>query len=70
MLYKPGLDLLIEDWLSRHSNTENKDAEVVGIKLRIGTISSTTDIPTCMSIQDIQKVVHNKGIYKNSKTTK
>ena len=38
IIYKPGLDLFIADWLSTKNNTENKEAEIPGIQLNIATI--------------------------------
>ena len=57
--YKSGPDLNIADWLSRQNHTENKDEEIESMKL---SIFSTTDIPTCMSIQNIHEAtqLHEK----------
>ena len=38
---------------------ENKDEEITGMKLSIDTVSTTTDIPTCMSVNNIQEVTQN-----------
>ena len=42
--YKPGPDLYIVDWLSFHSHTENWDQEIVGMGIRIETISTAGNI--------------------------
>ena len=31
IIHKPGLDLFIEDWLSRQDHKENEDAKIPGI---------------------------------------
>ena len=35
---------------------ENRGEEVAGLQLSINTIDATTDIPTCMMIQEIQEM--------------
>ena len=59
MLYKPDLDQFIADWLSRQNHTENNNKEIAGMKLSIDTNNTTTDIPTCISIKDIQEPTQN-----------
>ena len=54
-IYKPGLDLFIADWLSRHNHKENKDAEIPGMQLNIDAIETMTDIPDCMTMQQLQQ---------------
>ena len=47
IIYKPGPDLFIADWLSTQKNIENKDAEIPGMQLNINTIQTATNIPEC-----------------------
>ena len=54
ILYKPGLDLYIADWLSYHNPTENRDQEIAGVSISILRISTAVDIPVCISIEDIR----------------
>ena len=52
--YTKDPDLHIADWLLRQNSAENKDEEISGMKLSTDAITITTDIPKCMSIQNIQ----------------
>ena len=38
ILYKPGPQLFIADWLSRHNHKTNRDEEIPGISVTINTI--------------------------------
>ena len=55
ILYKPGPYLFITDWLSRHNHTENKDAEIPGMDVKVDAIQTMTNIPECMSKQQSQQ---------------
>ena len=57
MIYKPGSDLFIAEWLSRQNHKENRDDEILDLKVNINTIHMTTDIPDCMTTQEIQQTV-------------
>ena len=50
-----GPELFIADWLSRHNHTENKDAEIHGMDIKVDAIQTTTNIPECMSMWQIHK---------------
>ena len=64
IIYKPGLDLFIADWLSRQNHKESKDAEIPDMQLNIDAIQ-TTNIPDCMTIHDYNRQ-HCKPITYNS----
>ena len=53
ILYKPVTGLYILDWLSHHKHAENRDHKITDMNISIHTISTTVDIPICMSIVDI-----------------
>ena len=55
IIYKPGLDLFITNWLSRQIYKENKDAEIPGMELNIDATETTRNIPDCMIIQQLQQ---------------
>ena len=55
IIYKPGPDLFIADWLSREHHKENKDGEITGMQLNVDVIQTTTNIPDCMMIQQLQQ---------------
>ena len=54
ILYKPGVDLYIVDWLSCHGYTENRDKAIAGINIGIHTISMAVDVSIWNSIEDIR----------------
>ena len=55
ILYKPGPDVFIVDWLLRHNHTGNKDTVIPGMTLNIDTVNMMTDNPACMSVNEIQE---------------
>ena len=55
VIYKPGPDLYITDWLSRQNHEENKDTEITGLQLNIDAIETVTNITDCMTIQQLQQ---------------
>ena len=55
ILYKPGPELFIVDWLSHHNYVESKDQEIPGMNVSTYIISTSLDIPLCTLIEDIQE---------------
>ena len=55
VIYKPGPDLFMADWLSQHNHNENKDKEIIGMQISINTIQSTTNIPEHMTMHVLQQ---------------
>ena len=55
IIYKPGPDLFVADWLSKHYHKENKDEEILGMNININAICMATDIPNFTSAQEIQQ---------------
>ena len=55
VIYKPGPDIFIADWLSRHNHMEGKDKPIKGMELCIDIIQTTTDMPECLSMMDLQQ---------------
>ena len=55
IVYKPGPEIFIADWLSRHNHIEGKDKPIKDMDIRIDAIQNVTDIPECMSISQIQQ---------------
>ena len=49
------MNLFIADWLFRQNHTENKDAEIPGMQLNIDVIQTMTNIPDCITIQQLQQ---------------
>ena len=48
IIYKPGPDLFMTDWLPRQNHKENRDTGIPGIQLNINDILTSTNIPDCM----------------------
>ena len=44
IIYRPGPNLFIADWLSRQNHDKNKDAEIPSMQLNINTIQTAADI--------------------------
>ena len=55
ILYKPGLEDFIAYWLSHEKHKENKDKAIYGMDIRVDTIQMSTNVPQCMSVQQIQQ---------------
>ena len=53
--YKPGPDIFIADWLSRHNHVEGKDKPIKDMDIWMDTIQSATDMPECVSVAEIQQ---------------
>ena len=57
IMYKPGPDIFIADWLSRHNHIEGKDKLIEDMDVQVDAIQSTTDMPECVSIVEIQQAL-------------
>ena len=55
IIYKPGPNIFIADWLSHNNHIEGKDKPIKGMDIRIDAIQSTTDMPECISMAEIQQ---------------
>ena len=53
ILYKPGPEIFIADWLSQHNHKENKDKAIHRMDVEVNAVQTLTDVPECMSIQQI-----------------
>ena len=54
MLYKPGPELDITDWLFHHNHRGNRDQEISGVNITIHTINMVVDIPILTSTEDMK----------------
>ena len=54
ILHKPGLQLFIAGWFSRHNHDEGKDEEIPGMSLDIDTIGTCAVILKCMTADEIR----------------
>ena len=55
IIYKPGLKIVIADWLCQHNHQEGKEKPIKDMDIRTDLIQSMTDIPECMSISQIHQ---------------
>ena len=55
IIYKSGPESFIADWLSRYNHEENKDEVINGLDIRVDVVQVVTNVPECMSIQQIQQ---------------
>ena len=55
IIYKPGPDIFIADWLSRHNHAEGKDQLIKGMEVWVDIIQTTTDMPECLSMMELQQ---------------
>ena len=45
IMYKPGPQVFITDWLSGHNYSENWDEAILGMSLNINAIETCSEIP-------------------------
>ena len=57
IMYKPGPDIFIADWLSRHNYVEVKDKLIQDMDIQGDAIQSTADMRECVSIEEIQQAL-------------
>ena len=50
IIYKPGPEIFIADWLSRHNHTEGKDKPIKGMDVWVDAIQTAMDMPECISM--------------------
>ena len=55
IIYKPGPEIFIADWLLRHNHTEGKDKTIKGMDVWVDAIQTATDMPECISMAEIQQ---------------
>ena len=55
ILYKPGPEIFIADWLSQHNHMEGKDKSIKDMDIQVDAIESLVDMPDCISIEEIQQ---------------
>ena len=55
IIYKPGAQIFIADWLSRQNHKEGKDKPIQDMDIWIDAIQATTDLHKCISIPEVQQ---------------
>ena len=54
IIYKPGPEIFIADWLLRYNYTEGKDKPIKGMGVQVDAIQTAMDMPECVSTAEIQ----------------
>ena len=54
ILYKPGPEIFLADWLSWHNHMEGKDKPIKDMDIQVDAIQSLVDMLDCISIEEIQ----------------
>ena len=68
ILYKPGPEIFIADWLSQLNHKDGKDEPIGDMDIRVDAIQSATDIPECISISQIQHTMAQDKHLQHLKT--
>ena len=55
IIYKPGTQIFIADWLSRQNHKEGKDKPIQDMDIWGDAIWAMTDLPECISIPEVQQ---------------
>ena len=55
IIYRPGPDIFIADWLSRHNHIEGKDKPIKDMDIWVDAIQSVTDMPECILVAEKQQ---------------
>ena len=55
IMYKPGQDLFMADWLSRQKHKEDIDEEIEGMQVKVNSIETSINIPECTTICKLQQ---------------
>ena len=55
IIYKPGPDIFIADWLLRHNHAEGRDQPIKGMELWVDIIQTATDMPEYLSMTELQQ---------------
>ena len=55
------IQTLCKDWLSTQNHKKNKDTEIPGMQVNINAIQTITNIPDCLTIQELQQATSQDG---------
>ena len=67
VIYKAGPDIFIPDWLLRHSYAKGKDQPIKGMELWVDVIQTTTHMPKCLSMTDLQQALSQDSHFQKLK---
>ena len=57
IMYKPGPDIFIADWLSRHNHVEGKDKLIEDMDIQVDAIQNTTEMLSVSLLVEIQRAL-------------
>ena len=57
IIYKPGPDIFIADWLLWHNHAEGKDQPIKGVEVQVDVIQTATDMQECLSMTELQQAL-------------
>ena len=57
IIYKPGPDIFIADWLSRYNHVEGEDKPIEDMGIQVDAIQSSTGMSECVSMAEIQQAL-------------
>ena len=55
IIYKPGPEIFIADWLLGHNHTEGKDKPIKGMDVWVDAMQTAMGMPECVSMAEIQQ---------------
>ena len=55
IIYKPGPEIFIADWLSRNNHMEGKHKPIKDMDVSVDAIQNSIDMPECISMAEIQQ---------------
>ena len=58
IIYKPGPEIFIADWLLRHNHTDGKDKPIKAMDIQVDAIETAMDMPKCVSVAEICSHLH------------
>ena len=61
IIYKPGPEIFIADWLSRINHMEGKDKPIKDMDIQVDAIQSSIDMMECVSMEEIQQASSQDG---------
>ena len=65
IVYKPGPDIFIADWLSRHNHAERMDQPIKSMEVWVDIIQTATDMPECLSVIELQQALSQDDHLQN-----
>ena len=55
IIYKPGPEIFIADWLLRNNHVEGKEKPIKDMDIQVDVIQNSIDMPECISMAEIQQ---------------